>query len=285
MMGTRFVTLAMLVATAFLLAPVGAGAASLDEYRERGVVRGAFVNEVPYGYIGRDGKVTGEAPEIARIVLERIGIDEFEGKLTEWPSLLPGLEAGRWDVIAAGMYITPERCEQALFTEPTYRIGQSFLVQANNPRDLHSYDDVRDNPGVTLGVMAGAVERDYAARADIPDRQIEEIPTQEEMLAAVRTGRVDAVALSTISIRGMAEEGGDAVEQVDDFDTPDYAVGYGGFAFRPGDEELHAAFNEALVDFIGSAEHLELMERFGFTEENLPGDVTRDALCAGEVSG
>lgn len=255
---------------------------SLADARERGSLRASFVNEVPFGYIGRDGQPTGEAPEIARAILARIGIDRLEGRLTEWPSLIPGLDAGRWDVIAAGMYITPERCEQVLFTEPTYRIGQAFLVEAGNPHDLHSYEDVRADSGVTLGIMEGAVERGYAERAGIPERQIETIPTQEEMLAAVQAGRVDAVALSELSIAEMAEQGGDEVEMVEDFATPDYAMGYGAFAFRKDDRALRDAFNDELTAFIGSDEHLELVERFGFGDDNLP-DLDREALCAGAI--
>lgn len=255
---------------------------SLADAREHGSLRASFVNEVPFGYIGRDGQPTGEAPEIARAILARIGIDRLEGRLTEWPSLIPGLDAGRWDVIAAGMYITPERCEQVLFTEPTYRIGQAFLVEAGNPHDLHSYEDVRADSGVTLGIMEGAVERGYAERAGIPERQIETIPTQEEMLAAVQAGRVDAVALSELSIAEMAEQGGDEVEMVEDFATPDYAMGYGAFAFRKDDRALRDAFNDELTAFIGSDEHLELVQRFGFGDDNLP-DLDREALCAGAI--
>lgn len=256
---------------------------SLDEYRDRGYVRGAFVNERPFGYIGRDGQPTGEAPAIAREILGRVGIGELRGALTEWPSLLPGLEAGRWDVITAGMYITPERCEQVVFSDPTYRVGQAFLVLAGNPYDLHSYDDLRDHPGLVLGVMDGAVEFDFARRAGIPERRIETIPNQAEMLSAVRGGRVDAVALSTLSIEMMAREGGDRVERTEPFDTPDYAWGYGGFAFRPADRDLRDAFNDELRQFVGTDEHLELIAEFGFAEDNLPAGVTADQLCAGEV--
>lgn len=275
--------LVILVCTALALLPLHAVAdQSLADARERGVLRAAFVNEVPFGYIGRDGQPTGEAPAIARVIIERIGIDRLEGRLTEWPSLIPGLDAGRWDVIAAGMYITPERCEQVLFTEPTYRIGQAFLVASGNPHGLTSYDDVRANPDVTLGIMAGAVEQEYAARAGVPDRQIETIPTQQEMLAAVRAGRVDAVALSELSIADMAARGGDRVEMVEDFATPDYAMGYGAFAFRREDRALRDAFNEELTAFIGTDEHLALVERFGFDADNLP-DIDRADLCAGAI--
>ncbi len=53
--------------------------------------------------------------------------------LTEFGSLIPGLQAGRFDIIAAGMFVNPKRCEQVQFSEPTYGIGQAFLVAEGQP--------------------------------------------------------------------------------------------------------------------------------------------------------
>lgn len=254
-----------------------------DELREAGFVRAAFANETPYGYVDEDGTLTGESPEVAKEIFSRMGVDKVDGVLTEWASLLPGLNAGRWDLVAAGMFITPERCEEAAFSEPSYRIGQSFLVEEGNPHDLHSYGDVKDNSDITLGILSGAVEKDYAEDAGIPDSQIRQFPDQASMLSAVKAGRADAVALTSVSIERMAQRGGEGVERAEPFETPEGAVGYGGFAFRKGDDKLLARFNEHLDDFIGSEEHLELVKPFGFTETNLPGDTTAEELCKGEA--
>lgn len=273
------ITLNVLVAT--LLASASVLAVTLDELRERGAVRAAFANESPYGYVDDEGKLTGESPEVARVIFNRLGVENLDGVLTEWASLLPGLNAERWDMVAAGMFITPERCQEVAFSNPSYMMGQSFLVQAGNPHDLHGYEDVANNGEVTLGVMAGAVERGYARDAGIPDSRVQELPDQTSMLAAVRTGRIDAAALTSVSIERMAQLGGDRVERAEPFDTPPEAVGYGGFAFRQADRELIDAFNAELADFIGSEEHRELVRPFGFTDANLPGDVSAEDLCQG----
>lgn len=254
---------------------------TLQKLKDQGYVRAAFANEVPYGYVDEEGNLTGESPEIAKEIFKRMGVAQVDGVLTEWASLLPGLNAGRWDVVAAGMFITPKRCEQAAFSNPSYKIGQAFLVPAGNPHDLHSYADVADNSDVTLGVMAGAVERGYARDAGIPDGRVKEFPDQASMLAAVKAGRVDAAALTSVSIERMAQRGGGDVERTEPFNTPPEAIGYGGFAFRQDDQALVEAFNEHLADFIGSEEHLKLVKPFGFTKANLPGDATAEELCKG----
>lgn len=283
MMRSIGVPLVAVFAGALLTSGPAAAQDTLEKLRDQGYVRAAFANEVPYGYVDDEGNLTGESPEVAKEIFSRMGVDTVDGVLTEWASLLPGLNAGRWEVVAAGMFITPERCKQAAFSNPSYKIGQSFLVEEGNPNDLHSYADVKNNPDVTLGVMSGAVEYGYAQDAGIPDSQISQLPDQASMLAAVKAGRVDAAALTSVSIERMAQRGGDDVERAEPFDTPEGAVGYGGFAFRKADQSLVTEFNERLEDFIGSDEHLELVRPFGFTEANLPGDMTAEELCQGNM--
>ena len=51
-----------------------------------------FANEVPYAYATPEGKLSGEAVEVARTVLQNMGINEMQGVLTEFGSLIPGPE-------------------------------------------------------------------------------------------------------------------------------------------------------------------------------------------------
>ncbi len=100
---------------------------TLEKARNEGVIRIGFANEAPYGYATPSGELTGEAPAVAKEIFSRLGIENVEGVLTEFGSLIPGLRAGRFDVIAAGMFIPPERCAQIQFSEPSYGIGQAML--------------------------------------------------------------------------------------------------------------------------------------------------------------
>ena len=56
--------------------------------------------------------------------------------------------------------------------------------------------------------------------------------------------------------------------------------GYGGFAFRKEDQELRAAFNENLAEFVGSDAHWALVKPFGFGPDMAP-DQTAEELCEG----
>src|SRR5690606_5411399 len=131
---------------------------TLAKAKREGKLRVGFANEPPFAYQESDsGRLTGEAPEIARVVLKELGVGETDGVLTEFGSLIPGLQAGRFDMIAAGMYVLPERCEQIDFSDPSYSVGAAFVVAKGNPLELHGYADVAAHPTARLAVVAGAV--------------------------------------------------------------------------------------------------------------------------------
>ena len=264
-----------------------ADATTLEQARKSGKIRVGYANEAPYAYMdSATQRLTGEAPEIARIVLSRLGITEIEGVLTEFGSLIPGLQAKRFDIIAAGMYVLPKRCKEVAFSNPTYGIGEAFLVKAGNPKKLHSYSDVAAYPKVKIGVVAGAVERDYARETGIPDARVTVFPNPPSALAGVVAGRVDAYAGTSLTVQTILQKANDpGIERADPFDDPilngKSVRGFGAFAFRKDDQTLVDAFNAELATFIGSQEHLELVKPFGFTAQERPGKVTADQLCRG----
>lgn len=135
---------------------------TLDRIKKEKLLRVGYANEIPYAFMDLDGALTGEAPVIAREILGKMGEIRMEGIFSEFGSLIPNLKSGRIDMIAAGMFITPERCKQISFSDPTYRIGQAFLVKKGNPKRLHSYADVANHKSAILCVMSGAIEKTYA---------------------------------------------------------------------------------------------------------------------------
>jgi polar amino acid transport system substrate-binding protein len=266
---------------ALALVSAGARADLLEDAKESGKITVGIANEAPYGYQTPEGELTGEAPEIAKYILGEMGIEDVEAVITEFGSLIPGLKAGRFDMVAAGMFVTPERCKQVAFSEPTYGIGQAFLVADGNPKELQTYEDIKDNPDTTLAVMAGAIERTYARDVGVPDDQVMVVPDTAAGTAAVQAGRADAFALTSLSIRRLAE-GADGVEIAEPFGevAGQSVVGHGAFAFRPEDDAFRQEFNKHLADFIGSEKHLALVEPFGFTKDELPQKTTEE-LCSG----
>ena len=277
-------TAAGLVAAGVVSSATNAAAAdsALKRIKKQGYIRVGFANEAPYGYATPDGKLTGEAPEVAKAVLAKMGITQVDGVLTEFGSLIPGLKAGRFDIIAAGMFINPKRCAEINFSEPSYGIGQAMLVKKGNPKGVKDYSSIKDNKDLKLAVMAGAVEAGYAKDAGVPADQLVVLPDQSSLLAAVQAGRADAAALTALSIADMAKKG-EGVESTKPFgEVAGKSVkGHGGFGFRKEDKDLYDAFQAELKKFIGSPEHIALVTPFGFGADYLPNK-TMAQLCKGE---
>lgn len=266
-----------LFATAAMTASFAARAEStLARVQRTGEIRIGYANEAPFAYTLPDGRVTGESPEIARIVFKRMGIKKVHAVLTEWGGLIPGLKAGRFDVIAAGMYVTPERAQQVLFTDPHYQIADTLLVAKGNPRKLHSYADIA-NKKLKLAVMAGTVEYGYARAAGIPDSRILQVPTTTAQLQAVRSRRAQAAVGTQLTMKNLAAKAPDRVEAIADFTDDPAHIGYGALAFRQSDRDLRDAVNVALKNWLGSEEHLQTVAPFGFDRGNLT-DKTVDAI-------
>lgn len=273
-----------IAALSFGVIAATASADTLSDAKKNGYIRVGFANEAPYGFATPDGKLTGEAPEVAKAVLAKMGISQVDGVLTEFGSLIPGLMAGRFDIIAAGMFITPKRCEQVQFSEPSYGIGQAMLVAKGNPKGVKDYSTIAGNKDLKLAVMAGAVEGGYAKDAGVPEGQVLTLPDQASLVSAVKSGRADAAALTALSIADMAK-GNEGVESTPPFgEVAGKSVkGHGGFAFRKddADKSLYEEFNKTLKEFIGSKEHIALVTPFGFGEGYLPNKTTAE-LCAGK---
>ncbi|OZI53503.1 ectoine/hydroxyectoine ABC transporter substrate-binding protein EhuB [Bordetella genomosp. 5] len=259
---------------------------TLAAAKAAGKIRIGYANEAPYAFMdSQKAAVTGESVEVAREVLKRMGVNEVEGVLTEFGSLIPGLQAKRFDIIAAGMYVTPERCQQVAFSNPTYGVDASFLVKEGNPKNLHSYADAAKQEDLKLGVVVGAIEGDYAAKSGVKPGQLVVFPDAVSAYAGVQAGRADAYAATSLTVNDLLRkaDGGSGLEKAEPFTNPvidgQDVRGYGAYGFRKEDQAFADAFNAELAKVIGTPEHAKMVEPFGFTEAELPGDVTAAKLC------
>lgn len=258
---------------------------TLERVQREGVIRVGFANENPYAFAEPDGTLSGEAVEVAREVFSRMGIEEMEGVLTEFGSLIPGLQAGRFDAITAGMYVNPTRCEQVLFADPEYTIGDALIVAAGNPLDLHSYEDIAANPEVNVGTGAGYLENDFMTAVGVSEDQITNFPDDPSGFAGLQAGQIDAWTGTRPTLIQLLEDAGtDDFELADPFEQPviggTSVVNYGAAAFRYEDEGLRQAFNEQLEAVKADGVLIELIGQFpGFDEGALPGDVKAEELC------
>ncbi|MHC0552990.1 ectoine/hydroxyectoine ABC transporter substrate-binding protein EhuB [Salinicoccus sp. CNSTN-B1] len=266
------------------------GSSKLDELKESGTVNIGFANEPPYAYENSEsGELEGAAIEIAKAVFAEMGIDNVEGHLTDWGELIPGVQAGQYDVITAGMAILPDRCENALFAEPEMQYGEGLVVAAGNPKNIKSYADIADNPDVKVALMEGTTQFDFLDQEGVDPSQIMSVGDIPGQLSAVQSGNADVTAATEATLRAAYESlDSEDVEIVDDFEQPDIEgiPSFGAAAFNLDDEELRDAYNEALKTLKedGAIDQI-LDDAEGFEAESNRvevGGMTTEELCEAE---
>ncbi|WP_249871380.1 ectoine/hydroxyectoine ABC transporter substrate-binding protein EhuB [Oceanobacillus saliphilus] len=260
----------------------------LEQLQEAGTVTIGFANEAPYAYES-NGELKGASVDIAAAVFAELGIENMNSQLSDWAQLIPGVQAGQFDVITAGMAINPDRCENAAFSEPTMQYGEGLIVEAGNPLGLESYQDIASNPDVTVVVMEGATEIEFLKSEGVSEDQIQTAPDIPATFSAVQSGRADATTGTEMTVKMALESANtDALEFVESFEQPDVegVPSYGGAAFSLENTELRDAYNEKLAKLKEDGTVAELLEANGFSGESnfVPvGEVTTEQLCNGEV--
>lgn len=274
-------TFLALLATCAVAVPAHAQS-TLERAKKDGYIRVGFPNQVPYAYADEKGVLTGADAVIARMVVQKMGVKEMDGVLTEFASLIPGLKAGRFDIVLA-MFVNPQRCAQVVFSEPIYRVAQGIVVRSGNPKKIRNYDDLVKQD-VRIAVMAGAVQMNNLKKLGVPDSRIVSFPDGPSAIAAVSAGRADVFTISDLPARRLLAAAGSstALEMVPAFAPPIVdgrpAQGHSAFAFRPEDAPLQQEFNKALAEVMATPAFLESMAPFGITRDNLPDTKTAD-LC------
>ena len=187
-------------------------------------------------------------------------------------------------MISAMMFITPKRCQEINFSEPTCALSQGFMVKKGNPLALHSYEDLAKNSDAVFCAMDGTEEINYARNVGIPASRIFLVPDTPSGIAAIKEGKADALAVAGLTIQILSNNLNDpAIEQADPFTGPfikgKLVKGYGDFGFRKGDDDFLAEFNSNLTEFVGSDAHFELVKPFGYTRKEFPENMTSEQLC------
>ncbi|QQK75521.1 ectoine/hydroxyectoine ABC transporter substrate-binding protein EhuB [Salicibibacter cibarius] len=268
-----------------LIAACGGGETTVEDLEEDGVVQVGVANEEPYGYL--DGETaTGASTEIARAVFQNMGVEDVEATVTEFGNLIPSLNAGNYDVVTAGMDIQPDRCENASFGDIEYSYGEGMAVEAGNPLDLHSYEDIVEEDA-TVSIMSGANQVEMFEDLGIDEDNIQYADDIPGNIAALEAGDVDATVMTGATMNSAMENADtDAIEQPEDFTDPEIdgeeQVAYGAAVFRDDDEELREAYNESLQELKDSGEIAEIIAEFGFEEDDVVMDeTTTEERCEG----
>jgi polar amino acid transport system substrate-binding protein len=272
--------------------PAAVGGTVFANARRTGSLRVGIANEKPYGYIDANGTLQGAMVELLKALLAPHGITQVNAQITDFNALVPSLLANRIDVIGAGMFIRPSRCDSVAFSDPVSRIGGSFLVKKGNPKNLHRLADVTRQPSVKIGTQPGVDQQQEVVRSGVSAEQIVLFSKDTEALAGLQAGRVDAIYFPSLELNGLLATSGDAgLERADPFEQPLGSDGksiyhYQAFGLRKEDTDLLAAVNRSIAALLASGKLLGILGAFGYSQNDMPPvGVTAAEICSGREAG
>jgi len=109
---------------------------------------------------------------------------------TMWPSIIPALNLGRFDIIFGGMSVTESRKEKVDFVDPFMTVGQTVLLNARHTETVQSYKDLNDSKFIVVSKPGTTGEE--AVQRLIPKATYETADTEIEGAMRVLEGTADA---------------------------------------------------------------------------------------------
>ncbi len=216
----------------------------LEQIRKSGRLRVLYPRVTVGTHLPRKGNTLDYELDLARSYAETLGLEPVFIYVESRERLIPDLLAGRGDLIAGNLTVTPERRDQVAFTVPLEVVREQVVIRAGDT-DL-------DGPGDLVGRRV-AVRRSSSywetvnsLRSEHDGIEIQEVPEEldtEEILHRVALGSYDlAVADSNLVDATLSYR--DDLRSALDL-TDDRAVAW---AVRPGSRELLAGLNRFLTD-------------------------------------
>ncbi len=202
---SRYAVLMGVLVCAVLVLGSVAGAASLQEIKDRGVLKVAVVDfEMEPFVFTKDGATAGLDIELVNLIAEKVGV-KTELVKVPWDKGItlcwdPAYTWDKFDLAASSITIKDSRAEVCDFSEWYVTTGQMLLVRSDSGYKAQA--DVKDKKIVC---MAGSTGED-AAKANFPAENIVSVPDTEAVFDAVRTKAADAAAYDGPQILLLAKK-------------------------------------------------------------------------------
>jgi cystine transport system substrate-binding protein len=197
------------------------------------------------------GDLVGYDVEVAEAVAEKLGL-EVSFQETQWDAIFAGLDAGRFDVIANQVSITPEREEQYLFSAP-YTVSRGVVVVNEGDTSISSFDDLEGK------TTAQSLTSNWYELATESGANVEAVEGWAQAVSLLQQGRVDATVNDQLTFLDYVNSTPDAAIEVaaETDETSESA-----FALTQDKEALVEAIDEALAELRDEGVLAELGEKY-----------------------
>lgn len=168
--------------------------------------------------------------EIAKDTNRSLQIEEIS-----FDGLLPALQAGRIDLIAAGMTVTPDRAKNAEFSATYYTASQKVIV----PKTGSNIESIEDLNGKRIGVQLGTTGDTLAHK--ISGASVVQLPATSNVMQELNARRIDAAIMDNGPATQYLATNPELTMLARDLSREDYAI-----AIKKGNTELLKQVNDSI---------------------------------------
>lgn len=199
----------------------------------------------PFTFKTADGKPTGFDVDIADALCA-----EMKRKCVYveqvWDSMIPGLQAKKYDVIISSMSITDERKQAVDFSDKYYATPSRIVVKEGT-----AYTDPASLKGKNIGVLKGSTQEKFAM-GELKPAGVNVVPyeAQDQVYLDIKSGRLDGTVADQVEVTGgfLRKDEGKGYGFVGPVLADVKYFGYGvGVALRKGEDDLRNQLNAAIA--------------------------------------
>jgi polar amino acid transport system substrate-binding protein len=223
----------LLIASLLAVGVLAAGQAQAQERTLKIATEGAYP---PFNAKDASGELTGFDVDIAKALCAEMKA-KCEIVAQDWDGIIPGLEAKKYDAIAASMSITDERKEKVDFTNPYY--SNHLRIVTKKGSGITGTDTLE---GKTVGAQRATVAATWAEDKLGRRSTVKLYDTQTAAYSDLEAGRLQALVTDVYPAYDWLKDKADYEFVGDKIDIDDKI----GIAVRKGDKELQEAMNAAL---------------------------------------
>jgi len=255
------------VAMALAVAPLAAHADQLADVKKAGeLVVGTELQFAPFDFTD-NGKQKGLNAEVFEQLGKELGV-KIKFLDLPWPSVLPGLEAKKFDVVAGPIIVTKARKERYHFVMPIAEATVALMVGAKD----ETVKKPEDISGKTVGAGKGSAQLEElkSFAATLPEKvTIREYVDNNQAYADLAAKRIVAVANSLPNISYVAAEKSNVYKVV----MPPFGKkSYFAYLGRKDDDanSLIAALNAAMLKMHEDGRLASLQKKWLGAEMDVP---------------
>lgn len=206
----------------------------------------------PFSYMDNQGNPVGFEIDLANAMCKEMKV-ECKISSEDWDSLIPGLNAKKFDAIMAGMSITPERSQSVLFSQPYFQ--NKLVLVAKKDQQV----GLKDVAGKSVAVQQATVSAEYLEK-NHPTAQIKNYDKQDNAYLDLAAGRVDFMLSDLVPISDwLKTDAGKGFEvKGEPIDINDAVA----IAVRKDDTALAEQFNAALQILKSTGEYDKIAQKY-----------------------